>query len=134
MGLYSVLLTLLFAGILLGILNASFQRVYRLVLDLIPHSVDIGAFITTYLFETFNSMVVVIVAYSVISVTVTIVYTHRLVGPTVAFRRQIKEIRRGNYAARIRLRKGDAFPEVAEELNQLAAELEARQDAAAAEK
>ena len=55
---------------------------------------------------------------------VTIILTHRLVGPAYAFRRQINELASGRYDARIRLRENDAFTEVADDLNRLAETLQ----------
>jgi len=62
--------------------------------------------------------------YFFITVAVSIFFTHRLVGPTYAFRRHIRELKNGNYGSRVVLRKGDAFQEVAEDLNDLAVTLE----------
>ena len=43
-----------------------------------------------------------------------------VIGPTVAFKRHIRALREGNYDSRVVLRKGDAFDDVADELNLLA--------------
>ncbi len=60
------------------------------------------------------------IAYVLLMLTISILYTHRLVGPTVAFRRHVESIRNGDFSSRIVLRKNDAFLEVARELNELA--------------
>lgn len=65
--------------------------------------------------------------YVIVSTAIAIVMTHRLIGPTIAFRRHIKSLSDGKYDSRITLRKADAFSELAEDLNQLAAKLEAQQ-------
>lgn len=52
-----------------------------------------------------------------------IVYVHRMVGPLVPMRRHVEAIKNGDYASRVHLRDGDAFHDVAEELNDLAASL-----------
>ena len=44
-------------------------------------------------------------------------------GPTVAFRRHIQALRQGDFDSRVRLRRGDAFNEVADELNALSEDL-----------
>jgi hypothetical protein len=52
-------------------------------------------------------------------------YLHRLLGPIVAFERFARALRRGDYDARITLRSGDhLYAELANELNQLVAELQ----------
>lgn len=55
-----------------------------------------------------------------VSIAVSVIMTHRLVGPTVAFRRQIRGMINGNTGQRVKLRSGDAFSEVADDLNELA--------------
>ncbi len=57
-----------------------------------------------------------------------IYFTHKMVGPTVAFRRQINALKSGNYRSKVYLRQGDAFGEVAVELNELADELKRQQE------
>ena len=58
-------------------------------------------------------------SYIVMTIAVSVLYTHKLVGPTVAFRRHLSSLCEGRYNARTHLRKGDAFTEVADELNRL---------------
>lgn len=62
--------------------------------------------------------------FSGLMVTASIIYTHRMVGPVVAFSRHVRELARGNYSSRVKLRKADAFQAFAEELNVLAQGLE----------
>ena len=54
-------------------------------------------------------------------------YSHRFVGPMVAFRRQVNAIRNGNYDSRIKLRKHDAFTNFADDLNSLAEHFAAKE-------
>lgn len=51
-------------------------------------------------------------------------YSHRFVGPEVAFRHHAKALTEGKTSARIRLRKGDAFKDLAGDLNKLAETLD----------
>ena len=53
-------------------------------------------------------------------------FSHRILGPTVAFERHIDELCRGNYQSRVRLRKKDEMIEMQTALNRLAEELQAR--------
>ncbi|MCX6127084.1 MAG: hypothetical protein NTV34_20365, partial [Proteobacteria bacterium] len=61
--------------------------------------------------------------YIGLSAMISIKLTHSLIGPTVAFRRHIKMIADGKYDYKTVLRSGDAFREVAEDLNALSDEL-----------
>ena len=49
-----------------------------------------------------------------------VAYTHRLIGPTVALRRQVQALKNGNYRQRVHLRRGDGtFEGLASDLNEL---------------
>ncbi len=61
------------------------------------------------------------------NVILSIFQTHRFIGPTVAFRRHIRDLANGEYTKRVTIRRGDAFAEVAYELNRLAHILENRE-------
>lgn len=54
--------------------------------------------------------------------------THKFVGPQVALRKHIRRLQEGDYAAVCRLRTGDELEPVAEALNELARELERKQN------
>ena len=63
-------------------------------------------------------------AYALVIIALSVVAVHRMVGPTVAFRRHIEAMKNGDYSSRIHLRKRDAFKEIQDDLNELAALLE----------
>jgi len=65
--------------------------------------------------------------YTLAVLTVCIVYVHRMVGPIVPFRRHIEALKNGDFSSRVKLRRGDAFEDVASDLNELA-ELLAEQE------
>ncbi len=62
--------------------------------------------------------------YILVVVILSVAYAHRMIGPTVPLRRQIEALKNGDYSARVALRRGDAFSEMAEDLNELAQVLE----------
>ena len=61
-----------------------------------------------------------LVGYVLTVVVICVVYAHKLIGPTVAFRRHVEALKNGDYASRVHIRDGDAFEELAEDLNELA--------------
>ena len=67
-----------------------------------------------------------LVAYVLLTIGLSVAYLHKLVGPTVAFKRHINALKNGLYASRLTLRKNDAFLEVAVALNELAEILESK--------
>jgi signal transduction histidine kinase len=63
-------------------------------------------------------------AYILLIVALSVGYAHKMIGPTIAFRRHIEAMKNGDYSSRIHLRKGDAFVEMQDDLNELASLLE----------
>jgi len=63
-------------------------------------------------------------AYVVGVGALTIIYTHRLAGPMVAFKKHIDELKAKNFSSRVSLRKNDQFQDLASKLNELAASME----------
>ena len=73
---------------------------------------------------------VIAVAYMAVMLTVSIAFLHRMMGPTIALRRQIRELRRGNYGSRVAMRSTEVtFSELGSEINDLAETLERRERA-----
>ena len=127
LGMYSVLLTMIFSFSVLIISLVAFETLYMIILDLIPRVTELRIFINTYMWETIGWLSLAACLYIFCSILLAIWVTHRWIGPTVAFRRHIEELKRGNYAARVTLRKGDAFHDLAREFNELSSNLEAKQ-------
>lgn len=126
LGFYSILLAFAFSGLILGILYVNLFRFYDVVMELTDLRDEVTSLLESYLVETVWWVAGCIILYLLVNIVVSVFYTHRLVGPTFAFRRQIAALMNGNYKARITLRKGDAFLEVAEDLNKLAEHMENR--------
>jgi methyl-accepting chemotaxis protein len=96
-GAYCILLSFVFAGVTAGIVSS----------------------IQTWVYLTLGAYVLIVLAIS-------IWYTHRLVGPMVAFKRHFEALQQGNFTHRTNLRKNDAFHEAANELNKATEMLGAR--------
>lgn len=124
LGLYSIILGVLFAAGTLGVLYAALDRTLTLLLGLISEKDEATRIITKEFEQASVYLIVLCVVFVVSTVTVSILYTHRLVGPTYAFRRHLQALREGRYEVRTVLRKNDAFTEVAEDLNLLAEDLQ----------
>ncbi len=124
LGLYSIVLALLFSLAVLSILYVNLHRFYEMVLELTDLREEVSVVLEAYLTDTLWWVVAVVLTYLVVNVAVSVFFTHRLVGPTIAFRRHIQALKQKRYQSRIVLRKRDAFKEVADDLNQLAQSLE----------
>lgn len=64
------------------------------------------------------------VFYILSTISICILHSHRMIGPTVAFKRQIEALLAKNYKTRIKLRDGDYFQDLAECFNRLAEQLD----------
>jgi signal transduction histidine kinase len=124
LGLYNIFLSLAFCLALVAIFYVNFNKFYDLVLELTDLREEVTDILRSYMQGLVGWVAIGTTIYFLITVAVSIFFTHRLVGPTYAFRRHIRELKNGNYGSRVVLRKGDAFQEVAEDLNDLAVTLD----------
>jgi methyl-accepting chemotaxis protein len=126
LGLYSILLSLAFALAVAGILYFNLAKFSAIILQLTGVEEEVQDLLNQYIAPAIIQVVVTAIVYVVVNIVVTILFTHKLIGPTIAFRRHIRMIAEGKLQYRTVLRKGDAFSEVAEDLNNLSALLEKR--------
>lgn len=85
----------------------------------------IGAIQQSLRTATFTT-VAVAACFAVISISLGIILTHRLVGPMIPIRRLISQITKGEYGVQGRLRTKDDYQEVMNELNTLSRTLAER--------
>jgi HAMP domain-containing protein len=70
--------------------------------------------------------ITLLLMYIILMVAITVLYTHRIIGPTIPLARHIRALKEGLYSHRVNLRKQDELKELAVELNELAEILEQR--------
>lgn len=124
--LYLCITTLGFAALFALQSYLAFGRLYTMTLSIAPASFEelIGDQLGDFAIVT----AVIAVTYMAVMLTVSVAFLHRLLGPTIALRRQIRELRRGNYSSRVEMRRTEVmFSELAKELNDLAETLERRE-------
>lgn len=123
-----VLLFILFSGFLLAatsyFLYINFFRFFELLLEFNPIKEDLQVLLSEKISETFQNLLIGLVFYFFGVTFLTIYFSHKIVGPTKAFRRHIHNLSSGEYKSRVNLRKFDAFQELADDLNQLAKKLD----------
>ncbi len=125
-GLYIFLLTLLVGVAVFAAVYLNFYRLYEMILELTDIREEVTQLLNAYVQELYIWLAACLGVYLLAGLGLSIYFTHRLVGPTYAFRRHIKNMIAGNYKSRVSLRNSDAFTEVAEDLNQLAEALESK--------
>ncbi len=124
LGVYSVVLSLIFAVILSGILYLNLGKLLEIIVELTGVPEEVRDLLDQYINPAKIQVFGAVAIYAAINIGMTILFTHHLVGPTIAFRRHVQMISEGNYQHRTILRKGDAFAEVAEDLNKLSQQFE----------
>ena len=127
--LYVLMLTFVFAALSWVILYQGFQGLYEFIMLQGYVSEQIGSVIKYQTHAVIVIFTALTIVYVVLVLGFSIVYLHKLVGPTIAFRRHIEALVKGNYSARLTLRRNDAFWEIAQDLNDLAASLEHKNQA-----
>jgi hypothetical protein len=128
LGFYSILFSLVFALTVGAILYHNFGGLLNAIVLLTDAEEEVRELLLDYWYGTQVWIYISFVVYLLATVAVTIIYTHKLVGPTIAFRRHLASLSAGNYRVRTYLRRGDAFKEVADELNRLSEILEKNSD------
>lgn len=124
LGLYTILISIVFAVALAAILYFNFSSLINSIVLMTDAEDEVREIFMTYWKGTQIWIYLAFLAYLALTILVSVLFTHKLVGPTIAFRRHIRMIAEGRYNARTYLRKGDAFSEVAEELNRLSEVME----------
>lgn len=125
-GMYCILLSLIFACIIAVILYQNLGTLYDVFFELTDGKVKLHGVVLAYLQNIQAWIFLALAAYIICTIGVSIIYTHRLVGPTIAFRRHLEAIKGGDFEHRTILRKGDAFQEVANRLNEVSEFLESK--------
>lgn len=123
LGLYSVVLSLIFSAVIAGILYFHLGKLSEIILELTGVPDEVRDLLHQYVNPAIYQIGATIAVYVVVNIAITILFTHRLIGPTIAFRRHIKMISEGKYQHRTILRKGDSFMELADDLNRLSSQL-----------
>lgn len=120
----AILFAIFFAASIALTLYLAFGELYHGVMA----QSDLAIYYRNAIKEQMEASIGMLGALSLANVVLIIVFsigfTHRMVGPQVAFLRQIKKLKEGSYSSRIRLRKGDAFEDIALALNELSEILE----------
>jgi hypothetical protein len=126
LGLFSVLLSFAFAGVIAWLFYIHLNRFATVVIQLTDAEDEVLKMLYSSLHDMRVSILFAIGIFLFLNLIVSILFTHKMVGPTVAFRRIIRAMIDGDYGVQIKLRNGDAFVEVADELNELSRTLAER--------
>jgi hypothetical protein len=118
-GMVNAIISLVFV---VGVGWYSWDRLHQImdvITTLTQADEEISNLISGYLTSVASVVVGATIVFVCLTLIATIWMTHKLVGPSVAFRRMIANLIEGKFGTRVVLRKGDAFSEVADDLNRL---------------
>jgi len=118
-GFYFSSAAVIFAALLGWILYLQMQDVLELVIQLTDVPQVTNELVETRLVGFFQKAAALFLGFAILCFAAGAYFTHRLVGPMVAFRRHVRSLREGSYNAKTSLRAGDDFLGFADELNAL---------------
>lgn len=123
-GIYATFLSVIFSIAVLTILYINILGLSDIVATITGIDSEIRNLFHSYIITSVWWIISFLILFVISSLIFAIISTHRLVGPTVAFRNHIDKLCKGQFDQRVRIRKYDAFHEVADELNRLSAYLQ----------
>jgi hypothetical protein len=123
LGLYSILLAFAFSGVIAWLFYIHLNSFATIVIQLTDTEDEVLKMLYRSLDDMRFSVIGTIFCFLIANMVVSVLFTHKMVGPTIAFRRLIRGLSEGKYGDQIKLRDGDAFTEVADELNHLSSVL-----------
>ena len=125
-GIYCIFISVFLGLSVGGIIYLNMRQFFQVIVELTGAQDEVKGLMLDYMKPAVIEVGIAIGLYIIAIIFVTLLYTHRFVGPTIAFRRHIQMISKGNYKYKTILREGDAFSEVANDLNSLSELLESR--------
>lgn len=121
-----LLISLGFAALFAWHAQHAYGALYAMVASTAPES-----FLAQIREQGFDFVVVsavIALLYVAVSVGFCVTFSHRLLGPIVALRRQVEALKNGDYGSRVQLRNRDiVFQPIAEDMNELAMMLSDRE-------
>ncbi len=131
---YTLILSFTFGLLGLMLFYVYFEQLYVMMLENTTQGSYLRAAVSLQTSNFIEAASMLLVGYVILIVTVTTIYTHRIIGPTIALKRHIKALKDGLYSHRVHLRKHDELKDMAADLNELAEILEQYKTGRPAEK
>ena len=119
LGLYSILLALCFSSVIISSVYINMKDFADIIVALTEHESEIRELFFEYANLSQWWIGFFVFGFLLSNIIISVTYTHKLVGPTIAFRNQLERLRSGDFSQKVSIRKGDAFIEIANEINLL---------------
>ena len=104
--LYLLAVSVIFGLIMLGNVWGAYASLYRMAVAVSP--ISFGAIFRAQTLDFVLVSFAIGIGYAAVVFGLSAGYLHRLIGPTVALQRQVQSLKKGEYAARVVLRDGQA--------------------------
>lgn len=124
LGFYCAAVSGLFAAAVYAILLANYSSITDAILQLTGSNDQVRDVIGFHWNGTQLWLYLSAALYVMAILVLSVWYTHRMVGPTIALGRHIERLEHGDFKHRTHLRRGDAFHELADALNRLSNRME----------
>lgn len=128
LGAYMIVLAILLLVSLGSIVYIKMGEIVSLIVQLTDVEDEVEEVLLSYVQDMSWWILLAISIYIAINLTLSVWYTHKMIGPTYAFRRHVKSLAKGEFFAKTILRKGDVFEELAQDLNELSDTLAGKKD------
>lgn len=119
LGAYMIGLAIALLGVLTSIVYLKMGEIISLIVQLTDVEEEVEEVLINYVNDMSWWVILAIVIYIGINMLISILYTHKMVGPIFAFRRHVQALIEQKYDAKTHLRKRDAFSGLAQDLNDL---------------
>jgi len=123
--LYVLLLSFTFALLAVLFGNLYFEQTFVTLLQSTDQSEYVQRILARQTGEFKELALLLLSGYVLLMIVVTVIFTHRLIGPIIPIQRHVKALQEGRFTHRISQRRhDDAFNELVEQLNTLAETLQ----------
>lgn len=126
MGVYANLAALIFITAVSAVVYVQLNDFFAIVLEATELEDEVFSIAQTYLSDSITWLFILAVLFMCSNLLISILFTHKMVGPAYALRRHIRGLISGAYDSRTFLRRGDLMQELAVELNRLSEQLESK--------
>ncbi|SME88256.1 hypothetical protein [Pseudobacteriovorax antillogorgiicola] len=120
LGLMFLLLNLSFSMVILGVFGFYFWDVYSTVATYFKLTTDQSSQVLDKFLPPMFIALTLTVLFVVVSILLSVRYTHRIYGPLVSIHRYLDDFLEGRSVTPLNLRESDQLKELAEKLNELA--------------
>lgn len=119
LGVYTICLAVSFFMLISVAIYLKLGEIVTLIVQLTDIEEEVKEVLVNYVSDLSWWGLFTIFLYIFANFSLSIIYTHKMIGPSVSLKNHIIRLREHDYKAKTHLRRGDAFKDIAEELNLL---------------